>query len=428
MVIHSCRTEFGGVAGPLKQFFWRGKFFHVETAPRSGGYAQDLSAILSRWRGAGARGAAAPLMVFVLLLAPLFFSCAKSESWKPGQPLAKDKVKIGVIQPNELNTASLYDLAHFEGMMLMEAKLELAEDQVVRKFNVYDEDEAAAENAMRDCIAEGCNVIIAPSWGYMNACEKLAAEFPHVIFAHGTGYKYNAVNFTNYFGRVYQARYLSGVAAGMRSATGKIGYVAAMGKDNSEVTAGIDAFALGVERANPAARVYVKVTYNWFDPMGAAEAANALIAAGCDVITSHTNGAAPQIAAQKAGVWAIGFNGDMSMAAPGAVVTSVVINWGVYYEYLVQSIIDGTFTTAPYFGGLAEGMVDITGIDGELAASGTAEAVERERARIIGGFNVFDGALETNEGAIVGVPGGTLSDEEILSNIHWYYRNVVEFK
>jgi basic membrane protein A len=367
-------------------------------------------------------------MFFLPLFVLAFIACTKTESWKPGQPLAKEKVKIGVVQPNELNAASIYDLAHFEGMARMEAALNLAKNQVVRKFNVFDGDEAAAENAMRDCIAEGCNIIIAPSWGYMNACEKLAAEFPNVVFAHGTGYKYNATNFTNYFGRVYQARYLSGVAAGMRTATGKIGYVAAMGKDNSEVTAGINAFALGVERANPAARVYVKVTYNWFDPMGAVEAANTLIAAGCDVITSHTNDPAPQIAAQKAGVWAIGFNGDMSIAAPDAVITSVLINWGVYYEYLVQSIIDGTFTTTPYFGGLAEGMVGITGIDKELAADGTEEAVERERARIIEGFNVFDGALETNEGGTAGAAGSTLSDAEILGNIHWYYRNVAEFK
>jgi basic membrane protein A len=189
------------------------------------------------------------------------------------------------------------------------------------------------------------------------------------------------------------------------------------------------AFALGVERANPQARVYVKVIYNWLDPMGATEAANALIAAGCDVLTSHTNDASAQTAAQKAGVWAIGFNGDMSAAAPDAVITSVVINWGVYYRGLAQSLIDGTFTAAPYYGGLAEGMVDITPINASLAAPGTIEAVERERRRIIAeGFNVFDGVLETNDGRTVGTAGATLSDDAILGGINWYYRNVAEIK
>jgi basic membrane protein A len=215
----------------------------------------------------------------------------------------------------------------------------------------------------------------------------------------------------------------------MKTQTNKIGYVAAMGKDNSEVSSGLDAFALGVERANPQSRVFVKVIYNWLDPMGATEAAKALIAEGCDVLTSHTNDASVQTAAQKAGVWAIGFNGDVSAAAPDAVITSVVIHWGVYYRSLVESVINGTFTAAPYYGGLAEGMVDISPINAALAAEGTAEAVERERRRIIDeGFNVFDGVLETSDGGTVGTAGATLPDDEILGNIHWYYRNIIEVK
>ena len=82
-------------------------------------------------------------------------------------------------------------------------------------------------------------MIFATSWGYMDICEALADEYPDVIFSHGTGYKSNGVNFNNYFGRIYQARYLTGIAAGLKTETNKIGYVAAMGKDNSEVTGGV---------------------------------------------------------------------------------------------------------------------------------------------------------------------------------------------
>ena len=75
---------------------------------------------------------------------------------------------------------------------------------------------------------------------------KMAEENPDVFFAHGTGYMSNGKNFTNYFGRIYQARYLSGIAAGRKTKSNKIGYVAAQDINNSEVTGGIDAFALGV--------------------------------------------------------------------------------------------------------------------------------------------------------------------------------------
>ncbi|MDR1100656.1 MAG: BMP family ABC transporter substrate-binding protein, partial [Treponema sp.] len=210
--------------------------------------------------------------------------------------------------------------------------------------------------------------------------------------------------------------------------TGNIGFVAAMGRDNSEVSGGVDAFALGVELVNPSARVYVKVTHSWFDPLGEDEAAKALIARGCDVIAQHTNTTVPQLAAWNAGVWGIGFNADMGIYVPDTVLTSVVLRWGAYYSHLVRSIIDGSFTTAPYFGGIAEGVVDITPLAPDLTGPETAAAVEAARREIREGkFNVFDGELETSEGNIIGAKGETLSDSEIIGDIHWYYRNVVEF-
>jgi basic membrane protein A len=351
----------------------------------------------------------------------------KTVPWHPGQPLAKERVKIGVIYPNQINPASSYDYMHYRGILRMQEALKLQEHQIIPKINIFEGRPGEVETAMRECIAEGANIILALSWGYGKTCEKLAAEFPDVVFAHATGIKTNGTNLTNYAGRIYQARYLSGIVAGLRTETGKIGYVAAMGKDNSEVTGGINAFALGVERVNPAARVYVKVTYSWFDPMGETDAAHSFIAAGCDVIAMHCNTAHPVIAAEKAGVWGIGYNSDMSADAPNAVMTSVVFDWGVYYISLVRSVIDGSFTTAPYFGGLAEGMVGITPIREKLVPPGTAALVEAERRRIAeGDFGVFDGVMETNDGKTVGAPETTLGDSEITGGINWYYRTIIE--
>ena len=121
----------------------------------------------------------------------------------------------------------------------------------------------------------------------MDTCEQLAAEYPDVIFSHATGYKSNGTNFNNYFGRIYQARYLAGIAAGMKTTTNKLGYVSAMGQENSECTGGINAFAMGAYSVNPDCEVYVKVTNSWYDPEGETQAAQALIDAGCDVIAQH---------------------------------------------------------------------------------------------------------------------------------------------
>lgn len=126
-------------------------------------------------------------------------------------------------------------------------------------------------------------------------------KYPDIYFAHGTGYKSNGKNFVNYFGRIYQARYLSGIVAGMNTKTDKLGYVAAMDSSNSEVTGGIDAFALGVYSVNPDAKIYVKVTNSWFDPDAEKAAAQTLLNMDCDVVTQHCDTEYPQTMAQEKG-------------------------------------------------------------------------------------------------------------------------------
>lgn len=339
--------------------------------------------------------------------------------------IAKEDIKIGVIHITDPAEGSGYTYTHDLGIQGMQANLGLDDTQIVRKNNVSDSDATAIENAIRECIEEGCNIIFATSWGFMDTCEALSEEFPDVIFSHGTGYKCNGVNFNNYFGRIYQARYLAGIAAGLKTESNKLGYVAAMGQENSEVTGGINAFAMGAYSVNPDCEVYVKVTNSWFDPEGETQAAQALVDLGCDVIAQHCDTPNPQTVAEQNGVWGVGYNSDMSKDAPGAVLTSVMWDWSVYYTYAVQSVIDGTWTGENYFGGMADGLVDIAPLS-DLCAEGTQEAVEAARKQITEeGFNVFDGVIETNDGSTVGEEGSTLSDSDITGSMNWYFKNVV---
>jgi basic membrane protein A len=353
------------------------------------------------------------LITFAAILTLIFTSC-KEKPWKPGMPLPKEKVIIGVVHITDPFTeGSGYSYAHQTGIYEMKQRLGLTDSQILYKTHIDDADPLSAESAMLDLIAQGANIIFATSWGYMDTCEMLSLKFPSVVFAHATGYKYNDTNFTNYFGRVYQARYLSGIVAGSQTKTNKIGFVAAWGTENSEVTGGINAFAIGVERVNPEALIFVKVINSWYDPMGEAEAAYALIASGCDVIAQHCDSITPQIEANKAGVWGVGYNTDMSIEAPDSVLTSVLWNWGAYYIALVQSVIDGSFTTEPWFGSLKDGVVDIAPLNKKINwPLETIFLLEEERRRIEGGaFNVFD-----------------LSDDEIRNRINWYYQNVTSIK
>ncbi|GBU28503.1 membrane protein [Treponema sp. R8-4-B8] len=365
------------------------------------------------------------IILLIFLLLP--FSC-KKENWKPGMPLAKENVKIGVVHITDpFSESSGYAYSHQTGIEEMKKNLGLTDSQILYKTNIDDVDLISIENAYRELIAQGANIIFSPSWGYMDTCDKLARDFPSVIFAV-IGDKYNDTNLTNYYGKIYQARYLSGLAAGMKTKTNKIGFVTAWGKDNSDVTGGINAFALGVEKVNPKARIYVKVTYSWFDPMGEAFASRALILAGCDVIAQHTDTPTPMIEAERAGVWGIGYSTDMSADAPNAVITSVIWRWSAYYTFLVQSVIDGTFNTVPWYGSLKDRVVDITPLNKNITLNAETERIiDEERRRIEDGeFDVFSGVMETNDGKSIGREGGNLTEDEIRNGMNWYYRTVAE--
>lgn len=347
-----------------------------------------------------------------------------SNTVKSSSGVSKDSIKVGVIHLSDPAEGSGYTYTHDIGIMGMQQNLGLSDSQIIRKINVNDSDKEATRKAIKECIDEGCNIIFSTSWGYMETTAQMAEEYPDVYFSHGTGYMSNGKNFNNYFGRIYQPRYLSGIVAGMNTKTNKIGYVAAMGSENSEVTGGIDAFALGVYSVNPSAQIYVKVTNSWYDPAAEKAAASTLLDMNCDVITQHCDTTYPQLLAQQKNVYSIGYNSDMSKDAPDACLCSVIWNWSAYYTAAVQSVIDGTWDGSNYYGGMNENIVGITQL-ADFCKSGTQQKVDEAKKDIISGkLGIFDGVIETNTGTTVGESGKTLKDSDITGNINWYFKTV----
>ena len=347
-----------------------------------------------------------------------------SDTVKSSSGVSKDSIKVGVIHLSDPAEGSGYTYTHDIGIMGMQQNLGLSDSQIIRKINVNDSDKEATRKAIKECIDEGCNIIFSTSWGYMETTAQMAEEYPDVYFSHGTGYMSNGKNFNNYFGRIYQPRYLSGIVAGMNTKTNKIGYVAAMGSENSEVTGGIDAFALGVYSVNPSAQIYVKVTNSWYDPAAEKAAASTLLNMNCDVIAQHCDTTYPQLLAQQKNVYSIGYNSDMSKDAPDACLCSVIWNWSAYYTAAVQSVIDGTWDGSNYYGGMNENLVGITQL-ADFCKSGTQQKVDEAKKDIISGkLGIFDGVIETNTGMTVGESGKTLKDSDITGNINWYFKNV----
>jgi len=352
------------------------------------------------------------LSLLLALLAGGLAPAASAEVTSAFKPVPVEELKVGMVLIGSQDDG--FSGAHYNGLEGMKTALGLKDEQVLYKFNVPETAECDA--ALRELVDAGCQIIFGNSWGFMNFMEEIAEEYPEVIFSHCSGYKNNGVNFNNYFGRIYQARYLAGIAAGMKTQTNKIGYVAAWA-DNAEVNGGINAFALGVQSVNPDAVVYVKYISSWFDPTLEKQTAVALLALDCDVIAQHVDTSMPQVAAQEAGKFGCGYNTDMTPAAPDAHLTAPIWHWASVYTAQVQDVVDGTWVPENYFLGLKEGMVDISPLSKNVAP-GTAEKIEEARARILSGeWDVFTGPISSNAGELVVKEGEALADADITGGL-----------
>ncbi len=308
-----------------------------------------------------------------------------------------------------------YTYSHDQGRLYLEEKLGV---KTIYKESVPETQEC--EQEIRNMIDQGAKVIFTTSFGHMDFTEKMSKEFPDVKFYHCSGYK-TTDNMSNYFGRIYEARYLSGIVAGMKTESNSIGYVAAF--PIPEVIRGINAFTLGVQSVNPDATVKVVWTSTWYDPAKEKDAAISLLDQGVDVIAQHQDTTGPQQAAEERGAFSIGYNTDMSAMAPKAYMTAPIWNWGPYYVEQVQSVMDGKFESHAYWEGMEKDIVKLAPLT-ENAPAGAQEAIDAAKAKILdGSLVIFGGPIYNQDGAIAVEEGKTLTDEELL-NMMWFVKGV----
>ena len=161
--------------------------------------------------------------------------------------------------------------------------------------------------------ANGADLIFTTSFGYMNPTIKVAKQFPKVRFEHATGYK-QAKNLSTYMARFYEGRAVAGTIAGRMTKSNVIGYIGSF--PIPEVVRGINSFTLALRKVNPQATVKVVWVSSWYDPGKEAEAAEALIDQGADMILQHTDSPAPLQVAEARGVFGVGQASDMVNFAP----------------------------------------------------------------------------------------------------------------
>lgn len=357
--------------------------------------------------------------IILLILAAFIFTtlagCGSNKKETEKAKTPQEKIKVGFVYVGPPGDAG-WTYAHDQGRKYLEQKLPYVE-------TIYEEkvpEGADAERVMSEMAEKGCKVIFTTSFGYMDSTIEVAKRYPEVVFMHCSGFK-RAKNVGTYFGRDYQARYLTGLVAGKMTKTNKIGFVAAY--PIPEVIRCIDAFTLGVREVNPKATVKVVWTNTWYNPTLEKSAALSLLDDGCDVICQHQDSYASQQAAEERGAYAIGCDSDMHAFAPKANLTGSIFNWGPYYVSVVEAVKNGTWKSSDFWGGLKEGTVGIAPIADSVPADVKALVAKRENDIKSGKFDVFEGPIKDQTGKVRIPAGQTLSDQGKLS-IDWFVEGV----
>tara|TARA_B110000495_G_scaffold151315_1_gene134297 strand:- start:55 stop:1113 length:1059 start_codon:yes stop_codon:yes gene_type:complete len=276
-----------------------------------------------------------------------------------------------------------------------------------------------AERVIRGMIQQGADIIFTTSFGYMTATEKMAKQFPNVKFEHATGYK-QSDNMASYGLRLYQARHVQGVIAGLMTKTNKICYVAAF--PIPEVIREINTYYLGAKSVNPNVDIDIVWVNTWYNPGKESEAAKVMMAEGCDMVAQHTDSPAPLQAAELQGKLGFGQASDQIRFAPKAQLTATIDNWSPYYIAKVQAVIDGNWKSGDYFGHMSEGVVGMAPFT-NMPFNVRAKAQAIKDAISNGSFFAFTGPLYDNKGNLQ-LAAGEIATDMQLNSMDYYVEGI----
>ena len=361
-----------------------------------------------------------------------------------GIGFAKDKkLKAGFIYVGPVGDFG-WSHAHDVGRKYAEKKLPGLETIIVESVAEAD----AARIIDRLIQQQKCDVVFTTSFGYMDDTVAAGKKYPEKHFMHCSGFK-QIKNVGTYFADLYQMYYLNGLMAGALTKSDKIGYVAAF--PIPELVRHINAFALGIKVTNPRAKVHVRWIYAWVGPEKAREAAEALIAQGCDTLAFTEDTPAVIEVGQEhtekgKQIYTFSHYSPMQPYGVDSVVSGQLVDWGIMYAQILKSISDGTWSNADMWWLAAEKAAILGGtfkdiINPKFVAELKAVKINTDA---FGSISVYDlvvkryeqmkksadlfdpytGPIKDNTGTLKIKAGSKASKGELLS-IMYYVDNVV---
>ena len=347
------------------------------------------------------------ILVVLIFVAALFHFSAAPEEEPP---------KVGFIILGDI-TEPGWNASHYEGIR---TACEAHNAELLVRDHVP-EGTGACTKAVKDLAAKGCGLIILASFDYPDEVKDLAEEYPEISFA-ATSAKAYATNMTAYFPRMYQARYLAGALAGMRTKTNVIGYVAAF--PNAEIRRGVNAFLLGARRMNPNVRVVVAWSSAWEDAAKETVLTERIIReTGADIMTYHQDDAAVAETADRLGVDFIAYNAPIPEGLSHGLAT-IRCCWDIYYDDILRRYQKGELNAVKnHWIGIDRNAVLLD----ELSPNVTEDMrgyLYYFRRELFTHQLIFIGPLVDNEGVLRCEAGEAVSDDALLESIDWLISGV----
>ena len=281
---------------------------------------------------------------------------------------------------------------------------------------------ADAERVLTQMALSGADLIFTTSFGYMDPTNAVAERFPNVRFEHATGYRRDHPNVSTYSARFYEGRAVMGHIAGHMTESNIVGYIASF--PIPEVIRGINSAFIHAREVNPDVEFRIVWAYTWFDPAVEAEAAQALIDQGADVIMQHTDSTAPMTVLAEAGAIGFGQASDMYQFAPAPRVSAIIDDWGPYYIARTQAVMDGTWESSDTWDGIGPGMVGIGEMTDVIPEEVRATAQAMVEAIATGEYHPFTGPLNRQDGS-AWLAEGEVADDGTLAGMNFYVEGIV---
>ena len=280
----------------------------------------------------------------------------------------------------------------------------------------YEHAMGAPEEVIEHAIKEGNQIIFTTSPKLFNASLSAAVKHPDKLILNCSLNKSHRYIRT-YYARMYEAKFIIGAIAGTLTENDKVGYLCDYPIYGQ--IAGINAFALGVQMVNPRAKVYLE----WSCVDGVHNALCRLRERGINLISSHDLEKTSGDDRRPIGLFRFDENGQTNIAMP-------VWHWGVYYEKLIQSILNRTMQmqyetsnkALNYYWGMSAGVVEL------LYSKNLPEGVKKlakllETTICSGVYNPFCGPFEIQSGDILDKQGQGVTLENIIT-MNWLSANI----